>query len=44
VLEARPSRSRPETGIVTFKSTVRNAGGEVLCEATAPIMVRRAGG
>ena len=44
VVEARPSRSRPETGIVTFKSTVRNAGGEVLCEAIAPIMVRRAGG
>ena len=43
VLVARPSRSRPETGIVTFKSTIRNALGEVLCEATSPIMVRRAG-
>lgn len=44
VLEARPSRSRPETGIVTFKSTARNAAGEVLCEITSPILIgRRAG-
>jgi acyl dehydratase len=43
VLSARLSRSRPETGIVTFKATVRNAGGDVLCEMTSPIMVRRAG-
>ena len=27
VAEARVSRSRPETGIVTFKGTVRNAAG-----------------
>ena len=32
VTEARVSKSRPDTGIVTFKSVVRNAGGEVLCE------------
>jgi acyl dehydratase len=44
VLEARASRSRPETGIVTFKSTARNAAGEVLCEMTSPIIIgRRAG-
>jgi acyl dehydratase len=44
VLEARVSRSRPETGIVMFKSTARNAAGEALCEMTSPIMVgRRAG-
>jgi acyl dehydratase len=43
VVEARVSRSRPEMGIVMFRSTVRNATGEALCEATSPIMVRRAG-
>jgi acyl dehydratase len=44
VLEARVSKSRPQTGIVTFKSTARNARGEALCEMTSPIMVgRRAG-
>jgi acyl dehydratase len=44
VVEARVSRSRPETGIVTFKSTARNAAGEVLCEMTSPIIIgRRAG-
>ena len=41
VVEARISRSRPETGIVTFKCTVRNAAGEVLCVMVSPIMVRR---
>ena len=32
VAEARISKSRPETGIVTFKGTIRNAAGVVLCE------------
>jgi acyl dehydratase len=41
VVEARISRSRPETGIVTFKSTVRNASGQALCEMVSPILVRR---
>jgi acyl dehydratase len=41
VVEARVSRSRPETGIVTFKSTVRNAAGQVLCEMVSPIIVKR---
>ena len=41
VVEARLSRSRPETGIVTFKSSVRNAAGRVLAEMTSPIIVKR---
>ncbi|WP_050404368.1 MaoC family dehydratase [Bradyrhizobium embrapense] len=41
VVEARVSKSRPETGIVTFKSTIRNARGEMLCEMEAPIMISR---
>jgi acyl dehydratase len=41
VAEARISRSRPETGIVTFKGTIRNAAGMVLCEMESPIIVRR---
>ena len=41
VTEARLSRSRPETGIVTFKGVVRNAAGEVLCEMVSPIIIRR---
>ncbi|WP_342726518.1 MaoC family dehydratase [Bradyrhizobium sp. B097] len=41
VIEARVSKSRLETGIVTFKSTIRNARGEMLCEMEAPIMISR---
>ena len=41
VAEARISKSRPETGIVTFKGTIRNAAGVVLCEMESPIIVRR---
>jgi len=41
VVEARVSRSRPSTGIVTFKGIVRNAAGEALCEMTSPIIVKR---
>ena len=41
VTEARVSRSRPETGIVTFKGVVRNAAGQVLCEMVSPIIVQR---
>ena len=41
VAEARVSRSRPATGIVTFKNTVRNAAGLVLCEMESPIIVSR---
>ena len=41
VTEARLSKSRPATGIVTFKATVRNTGGQMLCEMVTPIIVRR---
>jgi acyl dehydratase len=41
VVEARISRSRPSTGIVTFKCTARNGAGEVLCEMVSPIIVER---
>jgi acyl dehydratase len=41
VTEARLSKSRPETGIVTLKGAVRNGRGEVLCEMVSPIIVRR---
>jgi acyl dehydratase len=41
VVEARVSRSRPSTGIVTFKCMVRNAAGQALCEMTSPIIVKR---
>ena len=44
VADARVSRSRPETGIVTFKGAVRNAAGVVLCEMVSPIIVRRRDG
>ena len=41
VTEARLSKSRPETGIVTFKGTVRNATGQALCEMVTQIIVSR---
>ena len=41
VAEARVSRSRPETGIVTFRTTARNASGQALCEMVSPIIVQR---
>ena len=41
VMEARVSRSRPETGIVTFKVTARNAAGQALCEWVSPIIAAR---
>jgi acyl dehydratase len=41
VAEARVSKSRPETGIVTFKAVARNAAGLQLCEWISPIIVRR---
>ena len=41
VMEARDSRSRPDTGIVTLKSTVRNAAGEALCEMISPMIIGR---
>ena len=41
VLEARASRSRPDIGIVTLKSTVRNAAGQALCEMISPMIIGR---
>ncbi len=41
VKEARGSRSRPDLGIVTFGLRIRNAAGQVLLEATSPIMMKR---
>jgi acyl dehydratase len=41
VMEARLSRSRPTTGIVTFRAVARNAAGQALCEMISPIIVRR---
>jgi len=39
VTEARLSKSRPGTGIVTFKATARNAKGQALCEMVSPIII-----
>jgi acyl dehydratase len=44
VVEARVSKSRPETGIVTFKCTARNASGQALSEMVTPIIVKRRAG
>ena len=44
VTEARVSRSRLETGIVTFRCVVRNAAGQSLCEMVSPIIVARRAG
>jgi acyl dehydratase len=41
VMQARPSRSRPQTGIVTFRCRARNAAGQLLCELVSPIMIGR---
>ncbi len=41
VTQARVSRSRPETGIVTFRCRVSNAAGQLLCELVSPILIGR---
>jgi acyl dehydratase len=41
VTEARVSKSRPDSGIVTFKATARNAAGHALCEMVSPIIIGR---
>jgi acyl dehydratase len=41
VAEARVSRSRPDTGIVTFKCRVRNAAGQALAEMVSPMIIKR---
>src|SRR5258708_966508 len=39
VAEARVSKSRPDTGIVTFTGLVRNAAGVALCELVSALML-----
>jgi acyl dehydratase len=41
IADARVSRSRPSTGIVTFKCVMRNAAGQLLCEMISPIIIER---
>jgi acyl dehydratase len=41
VADERVSQSRPATGIVTFKCSVRNGAGQVLCQMESPIIVQR---
>jgi acyl dehydratase len=41
VTEARVSKSRPDTGIVTFRGVARNAAGQALCEMVSPIIISR---
>jgi acyl dehydratase len=41
ITEARVSRSRPSTGIVTFKCVICNAAGQPLCKMISPIIVER---
>jgi acyl dehydratase len=44
IVEARLSRSRPATGIVTVRNTARNAAGEALCEMVSPLIISRRAG
>jgi acyl dehydratase len=41
VLDSRPSRSKPELGIVTLKARVSNAAGVTLLELVSPMMIKR---
>lgn len=41
VVAARPSQSRPEIGLVTFKCSVSNSAGVALAEMTAPLIIQR---
>ncbi|WP_373356585.1 MaoC family dehydratase [Pseudoroseicyclus sp. CXY001] len=41
VAELRPSRSRPEAGIVTFAHEAFNQRGEIVCSCTRSALVRR---
>jgi len=43
VVEARVSRSRPETGLVLLKAVARNAAGQALCEMVSPMIMARRG-
>ena len=44
IVEARVSRSRPGTGIVTVRNTSRNANGQALCEMVSPLIIARRAG
>jgi acyl dehydratase len=41
ILEVKPSRSRPERGMVTLRSETRNQRGEVVQVLTASLVVPR---
>ncbi|MEX0711593.1 MAG: hypothetical protein WD278_04550 [Pirellulales bacterium] len=41
VVEARPSRSRPDRGIATIRSETRNQSGEIVQVLIAKLVVRR---
>lgn len=41
VLQARVSQSRPSTGIVTFKCSLRNAKGQSAAEMVCPLIIGR---
>ena len=43
VVDVKPSRSRPERGIVTLRSETRNQNGDVLQILTAKLVVERRG-
>jgi len=43
VLEARESKSRPEAGVVTVRTTGRNQSGEVVCVFERSILVSKRG-
>lgn len=44
VLDKRPSKSRPEVGIVTFEHTARNQDGEIVAVAVRSAMMHRRAG
>jgi acyl dehydratase len=41
VTELRPSRSKPDRGVVVFRSTTRNQRGETVQEMTSTVLVLR---
>ncbi len=41
IVEIRPSRSKPQQGIVTVRSTMLNQGGETVYRLTAKLLVLR---
>src|SRR6202000_3116238 len=44
IVEARLSRRRRATGILTVRNTARNASGVALCEMVSPLIVARRAG